>query len=88
MQAVCITSLILSLTFLSVAITCGFWGKLADCMGEKKSLMISGVSSILTTSAFGFSYNLISASIIRFVHGLSSELPAILKTLRFVSQMM
>ena len=78
MQAVCITSLILSLTFLSVAITCGFWGKLADCMGEKKSLMISGVSSILTTSA----------SIIRFVHGLSSELPAILKTLRFVSHMM
>ena len=78
MQAVCITSLVLSLTFLSVAITCGFWGKLVDCIREKKSLMISGVSSILTTSA----------SIIRFVHGLSSELSAILKTLRFVSHMM
>ena len=47
------------------------WGVVADSLGKRKAIIISGISLILSTLAFGFSYNLAWITVTRFLQGCS-----------------
>lgn len=47
------------------------WGVVADSLGKRKAIIISGISLILSTLAFGFSYNLAWITVTRLLQGCS-----------------
>ena len=57
--------------FISFIIFSFIWGGVADSFGKRKAVIISGISLILSTLAFGFSYNLTWATVTRFLQGCS-----------------